>query len=74
MRDIARSVSNKTLVIVPTYNERDNLPTLAERILSQPGEVELLVVDDNSPDGTGKLADEYASNAAPPLASKSVAV
>jgi dolichol-phosphate mannosyltransferase len=60
MRDIARSVSNKTLVIVPTYNERDNLPTLAQRILSQPGEVELLVVDDNSPDGTGKLADELS--------------
>jgi len=60
LREIARSVSNKTLVIVPTYNERDNLPTLAERILSQPGEVELLVVDDNSPDGTGKLADELS--------------
>jgi len=47
--------------IVPTYNERDNLPTLAQRILSQPGEVELLVVDDNSPDGTGKLADELSN-------------
>jgi dolichol-phosphate mannosyltransferase len=52
---------NKTLVIVPTYNERDNLPTLADRLLKLPVAVDLLVVDDNSPDGTGKLADELAS-------------
>ncbi len=51
---------NKTLVIVPTYNERDNLPTLADRLLKLPVPVDLLVVDDNSPDGTGKLADELA--------------
>ena len=50
----------KSLVIVPTYNERDNLPRLAERILAQPGEVELLIVDDNSPDGTGQVADDIA--------------
>jgi dolichol-phosphate mannosyltransferase len=52
---------NKTLVIVPTYNERDNLPTLADRLLKLPVAVDLLVVDDNSPDGTGKLADELAT-------------
>ncbi|MDB6108611.1 MAG: hypothetical protein JWR69_361 [Pedosphaera sp.] len=52
---------NKTLVIVPTYNERENLPTLAERLLKLPIPVDLLVVDDNSPDGTGKLADELAA-------------
>lgn len=52
---------NKTLVIVPTYNERDNLPMLAERLLKLPVQVELLVVDDNSPDGTGRLADELAA-------------
>ncbi len=51
---------NKTLVIVPTYNERENLPLLAERLLGLPVPVELLVVDDNSPDGTGKLADALA--------------
>lgn len=51
----------KTLVIVPTYNERDNLPLLAERLLRLPVAVDLLVVDDNSPDGTGKLADELAA-------------
>ena len=52
--------TNKTLVIVPTYNERENLEPLAERLLKLPVTVDLLVVDDNSPDGTGKLADELA--------------
>lgn len=51
----------RTLVIVPTYNERDNLPLLAERLLRLPVPVDLLVADDNSPDGTGKLADELAA-------------
>jgi dolichol-phosphate mannosyltransferase len=52
---------NKTLVIVPTYNERENLPLLAQRLMQLPVAVELLVVDDNSPDGTGILADELAA-------------
>ncbi|MBI3850497.1 MAG: polyprenol monophosphomannose synthase [Verrucomicrobia bacterium] len=52
---------NKTLVIVPTYNERENLPALAARVLALPVSVDLLVVDDNSPDGTGKVADELAT-------------
>jgi dolichol-phosphate mannosyltransferase len=52
---------NKTLVVVPTYNERENLPSLAQRLLGLPLPVDLLVVDDNSPDGTGKLADELAA-------------
>lgn len=47
-------------MIVPTYNERENLPLLAQRLLALPVSVDLLVVDDNSPDGTGKLADELA--------------
>jgi dolichol-phosphate mannosyltransferase len=51
---------SETLVIVPTYNERENLPMMAERLLRLPVAVDLLVVDDNSPDGTGKLADELA--------------
>ena len=54
-------MNGKTLVIVPTYNERDNLPALAKRLLALPAPVDLLVVDDNSPDGTGKLADELAA-------------
>ncbi|MBM3823042.1 MAG: polyprenol monophosphomannose synthase [Verrucomicrobia bacterium] len=54
-------MSSKTLVIVPTYNERENLPALADRLLKLPIPVDLLVVDDNSPDGTGRLADELAA-------------
>jgi dolichol-phosphate mannosyltransferase len=52
---------NKTLVVVPTYNERENLRPLAQRLLKLPVPVDLLVVDDNSPDGTGKLADELSA-------------
>src|SRR5689334_23221326 len=54
-------MSQKTLVIVPTYNERDNLHQLVQRLMALPVSVDVLVVDDNSPDGTGKLADEFAA-------------
>jgi dolichol-phosphate mannosyltransferase len=47
------------VVVVPTYNERDNLPVLAEAILARPN-YRLLVVDDRSPDGTGEVADALA--------------
>ena len=56
---------NNTLVVVPTYNERENLPPLVKRILGLPTPVDMLVVDDNSPDGTGKLADELAAKNPP---------
>lgn len=46
------------LIIVPTYNERDNLPVLVERIDAAAPHCHLLVVDDGSPDGTADLADE----------------
>jgi dolichol-phosphate mannosyltransferase len=49
-----------TLVIIPTYNERDNLPQVVDRLMSLPVAVDMLVVDDNSPDGTGQLADQMA--------------
>src|SRR5271169_4230482 len=52
---------NQTLIIVPTYNERENLPRMVEKLLSLPVGVDVLVVDDNSPDGTGKIADELAA-------------
>jgi dolichol-phosphate mannosyltransferase len=52
---------NQTLIIVPTYNERDNLPRMTAKLLSLPAGVDVLVVDDNSPDGTGKIADELAA-------------
>jgi len=51
----------KTLVIVPTYNERENLSRLVESVLAATPEAEMLIVDDNSPDGTGRLADEIAA-------------
>jgi len=51
----------KTLIIVPTYNESENLPRLVEAVLASAPELDLLVVDDHSPDGTGKLADEIAA-------------
>jgi dolichol-phosphate mannosyltransferase len=54
-------MSSKSLVIVPTYNERDNLPPLTARLLALPVPVDLLVVDDDSPDGTGKVADALAA-------------
>ena len=51
----------ETIVIVPTYNERENLPNVVARLMRLPVELHLLVVDDNSPDGTGILADEFAA-------------
>ena len=51
----------KCLVILPTYNELDNLPTIIPAILAQGEHFHVLVVDDNSPDGTGRLADELAA-------------
>src|SRR5437764_10283510 len=53
-------MSSTTLVIVPTYNERDKLPPLAARLRALAQPVDMLVVDDNSPDGTGRVADELA--------------
>ena len=52
---------NRTLVVVPTYNERENISPLAQRLLGLPVPVDLLVVDGNSPDGTGKTGDELAA-------------
>ena len=52
---------NKALVVVPTYNERVNLPRLVDLLLTLRRPVDVLVVDDNSPDGTGKIADELAA-------------
>jgi dolichol-phosphate mannosyltransferase len=51
---------DRILVIVPTYNERDNLPRKVPQILAQDPRIEVLVVDDASPDGTGELAASMA--------------
>ena len=50
----------KSMVVIPTYNEAAALPSLLDRLLQFTPLFHLLIVDDNSPDGTGRLADEYA--------------
>ncbi len=57
----AIKLKTETIVIVPTYNERENLPNVVERVMGTGVPLHVLVVDDNSPDGTGKLADEIAA-------------
>jgi dolichol-phosphate mannosyltransferase len=52
--------AERVIIVMPTYNERQNLETMAGRIRSATPDVDLLVVDDNSPDGTGDLADKLA--------------
>ncbi|HXY39517.1 MAG TPA: polyprenol monophosphomannose synthase [Vicinamibacteria bacterium] len=54
-------MAERALVIIPTYNERENLPKIVPLILQQDPRLEVLVVDDNSPDGTGKLAAGMAA-------------
>ena len=51
-------MAERFLVILPTYNESENLPQVVPAILDQDPRLEVLVVDDNSPDGTGQLADQ----------------
>jgi dolichol-phosphate mannosyltransferase len=50
-----------TVVIIPTYNERDNVRTIVGRVRSSVPEADVLIVDDASPDGTGDLADGLAA-------------
>jgi len=54
-------VAERALVIVPTYNERENIRRLVSSVLAQDERLEVLVVDDGSPDGTGALVDEMAA-------------
>jgi dolichol-phosphate mannosyltransferase len=52
----------KTLVIIPTYNERDNVEWIVSRVREAVADASVLIVDDNSPDGTGALADALAAS------------
>ena len=52
---------NNALVIIPTYNESENIAQITDAIFSLPKDFDILIVDDNSPDGTGKIADDLAA-------------
>ncbi len=54
-------MAERALVCVPTYNEAENLPRIVPAILAQDPRLEVLVIDDGSPDGTGALADRLAA-------------
>ena len=58
--ELVLSADDRFLVVIPTYNERDNLPRIVPLVLDEDPRIDILVVDDNSPDGTGELADELA--------------
>jgi dolichol-phosphate mannosyltransferase len=61
MPDEQSTSPDKVLVIIPTFNEIENLPLILERVQKATPDVDILIVDDNSPDGTGALADERAA-------------
>lgn len=54
------SPTQRALIIFPTYNERENIEKIVHAVLPMDPRVNVLIVDDNSPDGTGKLADRLA--------------
>jgi dolichol-phosphate mannosyltransferase len=58
---VSEATAQRVLVIVPTYDERDNLPITLGRIRAAVPSVDVLVADDASPDGTGEVADEWAA-------------
>ena len=48
-------------VVIPTYNEAENIGPLLDQLLALPNELRIIIVDDNSPDGTGQIIDDYAA-------------
>ncbi|MGB7211894.1 MAG: polyprenol monophosphomannose synthase [Gemmatimonadales bacterium] len=54
-------MSDRALVVIPTYNEAANLPQIVPAVLAQDARFDILVVDDNSPDGTGAIADRLGA-------------
>ena len=59
---VARLPIGKVVVLIPTYNERENLPLIVSRTRVAVPEADVLVLDDNSPDGTGAVADALAAD------------
>jgi len=59
---VARLPIGKIVVLIPTYNERENLPLIVSRLRAAVPEADVLVLDDNSPDGTGAVADQLAAD------------
>ena len=57
---VTSSPGTRVAVIIPTYNERDNIEIITGRVRSTVPDAHLLIVDDNSPDGTGEIADKLA--------------
>ena len=55
-------MSERALVIIPTYNERENVARIIAAALAQDPSIDVLIVDDGSPDGTGQIADEIATS------------
>lgn len=53
--------TDKSLVVIPTYNERENIARMIKTVLALIPPIDILVVDDSSPDGTGKIADELST-------------
>jgi dolichol-phosphate mannosyltransferase len=58
---MSRRAMNRALVCIPTYNEAENIEPITQAVIKAEPRVDILVVDDNSPDGTGKIADTLAS-------------
>ena len=52
----------KALIIIPTYNESENIPTLIPTVLQKDTCLEVLIVDDNSPDGTAQIVKDIMKN------------
>jgi len=67
MKDEERQMEKRALVIIPTYDEKENVRSIVEMVLRQSPSIDLLIVDDNSPDGTGDIVEELSRQRQPRL-------
>mgnify|MGYP003973214743 FL=1 len=58
MGDLKKYKKMKVSIILPTYNERNNIKKIVQEILKIDSKFEIIIIDDNSPDGTGKIIDK----------------